>query len=83
MLTDYIKTAMQQATYEVLEDDGSIFGSIPALQGVWASAENHEACQQALQAVLEDWILLGLHLHHPIPPLNGVDLNLPVALEVS
>jgi predicted RNase H-like HicB family nuclease len=83
MLTEYIRAAMQRAIYEVLEDDGTIFGSIPVLKGVWANAETHEACQQELQSVLEDWILLGLHLHHPIPPLDDVDLNPPADLEVA
>ncbi|NJN39397.1 MAG: type II toxin-antitoxin system HicB family antitoxin [Acaryochloridaceae cyanobacterium CSU_3_4] len=83
MLTAYITTAMQRAIYEFLEDDGTKDGSIPELPGVWANTETHAACQQELQAVLEDWILLGLHLHHPIPPLDGVDLNPPVNLEVA
>jgi hypothetical protein len=26
--------------------------------------------------VLEGWILLGLHLQHPIPVLDEIDLNL-------
>lgn len=41
MLTAYITTAMQRAIYEVLEDDGTIFGSIPELPGVWANTETY------------------------------------------
>jgi predicted RNase H-like HicB family nuclease len=68
MLTKYIETAMQQAHYKILED-GSYFGKIPALKGVWAQEETLEACRDELQEVLEGWVVLGLHLRHSIPSL--------------
>lgn len=74
MLTKYIETAMERAHYKILED-GSYFGEIPELKGVWANEETLEACRNELQEVLEDWVLLGLHLRHPIPVLDGIDLN--------
>ena len=74
MLTDYIQAAMRQATYEILEDDGTYYWHIPACQGVWANAPTLEACREELQEVLEGWIALGLSMHHPIPPIDGVEI---------
>jgi predicted RNase H-like HicB family nuclease len=69
MLTAYIRTAMQQAHYEILED-GTYYGEIPALQGVYANADTLEACREELQGVLEGWIILGLRLGHSLPVLE-------------
>lgn len=75
MLTNYIQAAMRHATYEILSDDSTFYGEIPGFQGVWANAPTLEACKEELQSVLEDWILLGLHLHHSLPVVDGIDLN--------
>jgi hypothetical protein len=32
-------------------------------------------CEDALRSTLEDWILVGLKLGHPLPVLAGIDLN--------
>ena len=34
---------MRQAQYEIVEEDGSFFGRIPGLDGVWAAAARLEA----------------------------------------
>jgi len=75
MLTDYIQAAMDKATYELLED-GTFYGEIPELQGVWSSAKTLEACREDLRDALEGWILLGLQLGHTLPVVGGIDLNL-------
>jgi predicted RNase H-like HicB family nuclease len=74
MLTTYIEAAMRRAHYELLPDDEGFFGSIEGLQGVWANAETLEACRKELQEVLEEWIVLGLKMGHPIPALDGIEL---------
>lgn len=75
LLTDYIKAAMKQATYEVFEDEtDAFFGSIPDCQGAWASARTLEACRDELQEVLEGWIILGLRLGQ-MPVINGINLT--------
>ncbi|MBI4499432.1 MAG: type II toxin-antitoxin system HicB family antitoxin [Chloroflexi bacterium] len=74
MLTDYIRAAMRHAHYEIL-DDGTYYGHISGFQGVWATAPTLEACREELQEVLEDWLLVGLRRHHPLPVVNGIDLN--------
>ncbi len=75
MLTQYIRAAMRHAHYEILSDSGTIFGNIAGLQGVWAEADTLEACRDELQEVLEDWIMLSLRMGHPLPVIDGIDLN--------
>jgi predicted RNase H-like HicB family nuclease len=75
MLTRYLQAAMQQAKYEILEDDGTFYGSIPGLDGVWANALTLEACRQELEEVLEDWLLLSLARNLPVPPIQGIELT--------
>ncbi len=81
MLTDYIKAAMKRAKYEILEDDGTFYGEIPELRGVWANAPTLEACRDELEEVVEEWILLGVKFGDPLPILDGLDLNLTLKKE--
>ena len=74
MLTEYIRVAMHRAEYEKLED-GTYYGEIRGLQGVYADASTLETCRDQLQEILEDWILLGLRLGHDLPALDGIDLS--------
>ena len=76
MLSDYIRAAMRQAKYELLEN-GRYFGSIRACRGCWAEASTLEDCREELQSTLEDWLLLGLQMGHTIPVINGINLNRP------
>jgi predicted RNase H-like HicB family nuclease len=80
MLTEYIGAAMRQATYEILSD-GTYYGEIPSLQGVYANAKSLETCREQLQDVLEGWIILGLRLGHSLPVVGGIELT--VAQETS
>lgn len=73
MLTDFIRAAMHRANYEKLED-GSYYGEIPGLDGVWANAGTLETCREQLQGALEDWIMFSLANGFPIPPLDGITL---------
>jgi predicted RNase H-like HicB family nuclease len=74
-LTDYIEKALSLAEYDKLED-GTFAGRIPSCTGVIAFAETLRACENELQSTLEDWLLLGLKLGHPIPVIeDGYDLN--------
>lgn len=71
MLTAYIRAAMRQARYEIVEDDGSFYGEIPAIPGVWANAKTLEACREELESVLEGWVLFSIADHSPIPEIDG------------
>jgi len=44
-------------------------------RGGWAEGDTLEACRDELQEVLEDWIILGLRMGHPLPVIDGIDLN--------
>ena len=66
MLSTYISNRLKQARYKLLKD-GSYFGQIPELRGVWANGKNLEDCREDLREVLEDWILLKIQDHEQIP----------------
>jgi predicted RNase H-like HicB family nuclease len=76
MLTAYIRAAMGQARYEIIEDDQSFFGSIPVIPGVWANTKTLEACRDELESVLEGWLLLSIADHSPIPEIDGKRLEI-------
>ncbi|HWX21704.1 MAG TPA: type II toxin-antitoxin system HicB family antitoxin [Candidatus Binatia bacterium] len=74
MLTQYIQRALHHAKYELMEN-GRFFGRIPECRGLWAEATTLEECREELQSTLEDWLLLGLQLGHPLPVIDDIDLN--------
>jgi predicted RNase H-like HicB family nuclease len=73
MLSEYIRSSMRTAKYEILSD-GAFYGEIPGFQGVYSSAATLEECREQLQEVLEGWIVLGLRLGHIMPIVDGIDL---------
>ena len=75
VLTAYIQAAMDKAHYELLPDGEGYFGSIEEMEGVWANADTLEACRAELQEVLEDWIILGLKMGHPLPSVEGAQMK--------
>lgn len=75
VLSDYIGHAMEKAEYDKL-DDGSYGGSIPDCVGVLAFGETLRECDSELRSILEEWILVGLKLGHPLPVVGGIDLNM-------
>ena len=66
MLSEYIAKKLKEAKYKILKD-GTYFGEIPGLKGVWANAKNLEDCRKQLQEVIEDWILLKIKDHEKVP----------------
>jgi predicted RNase H-like HicB family nuclease len=68
----YIQAALSRAVYEVLPDDGSIYGEIPGFQGVYSNAQTQEACAMELAEVLEEWLHIGLSRGQPVPAIPGV-----------
>ncbi len=75
MLAAYIRAAMHKATYEVLPDDGTFYGHIPELKGVWANAATLEACRDELEEVLEEWILFRISERMSIPSIDGISVS--------
>lgn len=82
MITKYLNEAMRRAKYKILED-GSYYGWIEELPGVWAIGSSLEECREELQSVIEDWLLLGLRLGHNITPIGDIDLNTQVKVAGS
>lgn len=54
MITEYILQNLASAHYKIF-DDGTYYGEIPGLQGVWADGKTLESCRETLREVLEDW----------------------------
>lgn len=59
MITEYIAKKLSRARYKFLKN-GSYFGEIPGIRGVWASAPTLEKCREELKEVLEDWLVLKI-----------------------
>lgn len=78
ILTAFTSAAMREAKYKILED-GSFFGEIPSCPGVWANHKSLEDCREELQEVLEEWLIVKLRDHDPLPQIGGIDLNVTVA----
>ena len=74
ILTEYVNQLMAHATYEELED-GTFAGRISLCKGVIAFATTLRECEDELQSTLEDWILVGLKIGHPLPVIAQIDLN--------
>ena len=66
MITEFIEKKIKKAKYELLED-GTYFGKIPGLRGVWANTKKLKDCHKELQEVLEGWLILKLRDGDLIP----------------
>ena len=75
VLSDYIGQAMEQAEYDKL-DDGTFGGTVPPCAGVLAFGSTLRECETELRSTLEDWILVGIKMGHPLPVMGGIDLNM-------
>ena len=80
ILTDYVEQALSLAVYDKLED-GTFVGTIPPCAGVIAFGATLRQCEDELRSTLEDWIVLGLKLGHPLPVIADIDLNSKIQLE--
>jgi len=69
MLSAYISRKLKGAQYKLLKN-GTYFGEIPGLKGVWANAKNLEDCREELRDVLEEWLLLKVYNRDSIPGLR-------------
>jgi predicted RNase H-like HicB family nuclease len=74
MLQKYIEAALARANYEALPDGEGYYGEIDGFQGLWANADTLEACREELSSALEDWILLSVERHLPLPVVDGIQL---------
>ncbi len=70
MLNEFIEKKMREAKYKVLKD-GSYFGEIPGLPGIWAANRNLEDGRMELREVLEDSLFLKVRDREPVPGLRA------------
>jgi predicted RNase H-like HicB family nuclease len=74
ILTGYVEQALSLAIYDKLKE-GTFVGRIPPCMGVVAFGASLQECQDELRSTLEDWMLVGLKLAHPLPIIANIDLN--------
>jgi predicted RNase H-like HicB family nuclease len=66
MISKFIDQKLKMAKYKLLEN-GTFFGEIPSVRGVWANATTLEKCREELAEVLEDWLYLNIRAKKNIP----------------
>lgn len=69
---------MKRARYKTLAD-GTLFGQIPGVTGVWANECTPDRCREVLQDVLEEWLVLKIRDHDSVPRMGRVSLPLKAA----
>ena len=74
MLSQYVDAALRKAEYKKIED-GTWFAEIPGFEGVWANANTVEECRGELVEVLEEWLILKIRDHDPIPIVNNLQIR--------
>lgn len=72
VISGYLDSAMARAHYELIDGGATVYAEIASLPGVYATAATVEECRAQLGEVLEEWLLLGLAMHHPIPSVVGI-----------
>ncbi|MCL5031342.1 MAG: type II toxin-antitoxin system HicB family antitoxin [Bacteroidetes bacterium] len=74
IIKNYLETAIKKAEYKKLKD-GTWFGEIPSLKGIWANGNSVEECRNELLEVLEEWLLLKIKDNDTIPIISGVNIS--------
>ena len=69
---------MKRARFKIL-DNGTCYGHIPGLAGVWANESTRDQCREVLQEVLEEWLVLKIRDNDPIPRIGRATLPLRAA----
>ena len=75
MLTKYIESVMKRANYEIIQDEEPYYGEIPIIKGVWATGKTLEECRKNLQEALEDYIIISLERHLPLPEIDNISIK--------
>ena len=67
MLIQYIQAALENARYEIIDDEEPYYGEVPGLDGVWSSGNTLEECRQNLEEVIDEWVIVRLSKGLPTP----------------
>ncbi len=71
MLSEFIDKQLKKARYKTLKD-GTYFGAVPGVTGVWSNAKHLRDCRKELREVLEEWLLLKVRNREKI---SGFDIK--------
>ncbi len=74
MITKYVAKALVRAVYERVDGD-DYCATVRGLRGVIATGSSFEVCRQNLAEVVEEWLLVRVAQHLPIPKLGGVAIR--------
>lgn len=83
MIFEYVEAALNNAKYELIEDDEPYYGEITELKGVWATGRTLEECRRNLSEVIDGWLVVRLKTGLPMPPIGDHKVEEPKRLEIS
>jgi predicted RNase H-like HicB family nuclease len=69
MISTFINNSIKKARYEKLKD-GTYYGDIKGLQGLWANAKTQKECKAEMREALEEWIAIKIRHGDPVPGLT-------------
>lgn len=75
MIRGYLDEALRRARYSQLED-GSYAAEVRGLKGVIATGPTIEECREALQTVIEEWVLVRVSRGLDVPSVGGVKIRI-------
>ncbi len=79
MISNFIAASLKKAKYKKI-GDGTYWGDIKGLRGVWANAKTLNKCKEEMKEVLEEWLIIKIRHGDPIPGLTlGSFLNRKVS----
>ena len=67
MLIQYIQAALENARYEMIDDEEPYYGEVPGLEGVWSSGNTLEECRKNLEEIIDEWVIVRLAKELMIP----------------
>lgn len=77
MLIQYIQAALENAKYEIIDDEEPYYGEVPGLDGVWSSGNSLEECRKNLEEVIDEWIIVRLAKGLTIPQIGSHIIKTP------
>lgn len=83
MLIQYIQAALENAKYEIIDDEEPYYGEVPGLEGVWSSGNTLEECRKNLEDVIDEWVIVRLAKGLPIPQIGSHIIKTPGEMAVA
>jgi predicted RNase H-like HicB family nuclease len=75
MFAEYIRAALENTEYEIIDNPDPYYAHVPGLVGVWATGKTFEECRKELIEVIEEWIVAKLQWGQPIPSMGGLTIS--------